>query len=253
MREKLTMPSHVLSAIGVFGMALTLFGNMQSFFVFADWVHYFVETWRALTHAFWQALLSWLPVKISQSISSALTYASILTALGVGARANGSSTDVFWNEASEWDGNWQSSWVGQHLPACFTAAACILCCAVVAGYISDTVSATQLDFLFLGFCVCIGLREFSNEPKKFLVITMAALGAFPIYVIAIRGMGKVDTSSVEFAIVLAIMIASKLAFGYAHPKDLLSRLAQVYVVVGLLLITNEIAKLGIKIDAPPKV
>lgn len=48
--ERRLVISHVLSALGAAGLAVTIFGQFDTVLRMADWVHYIASQWSRWTH-----------------------------------------------------------------------------------------------------------------------------------------------------------------------------------------------------------
>jgi hypothetical protein len=72
----------LLTWVGIVGGALTLFGNLDAALKLADWARVLVQDWREWTHAFWLWAFGWLGIHLPPELTpllSFLLFGSLLT------------------------------------------------------------------------------------------------------------------------------------------------------------------------------
>lgn len=81
--------SNMLAFFGIFGAAITLFTGLKSLLDLADWARWLVDNWTALSHGFWDLLLSLVNLNISREWSTMLTFVVFCTSMAWSARRSG--------------------------------------------------------------------------------------------------------------------------------------------------------------------
>jgi hypothetical protein len=85
----------VLTWFGIVGGALTLFGNLDAVLKLADWARVLVEHWKEWTHEFWVWAFGWLGIHLPPEwtpVLSFLLFGSLL-AIGQAVKFNTAITD----------------------------------------------------------------------------------------------------------------------------------------------------------------
>lgn len=82
--ERRLVISHVLSALGAAGLAVTIFGQLDTVLRMADWVHYVVSRWTRWTHQFWAEIFFWLPFRLDEALTASLTVLGLCSLMIVG-------------------------------------------------------------------------------------------------------------------------------------------------------------------------
>lgn len=230
----------IFGAIGVFGLAVTVFGNLQTFLSFADWVSYAFGMWNSWVHEFWSYILNAFGLHVTPVLASAFTLLSFAASLSLGS--NIGHTDVLLQEGFE---------MGGRLTPNIAVASSIALVASIAGilaYISNVVSSPWVAIFsaaVIGICVvAVGARMPSNRLLGSLANVVLVLLIF-YSMPAPEGVGD---KFVQF-LVLAV---SSLLLAFGNSTRQRQRIVYVLTILCALIATNEIAKLHIDISAPPK-
>jgi hypothetical protein len=78
-----------IATLAMLGAAFTVLAQLRHEVPFAPWLERLLGRWQDATRYFWQPPLDWVGVPLHQHLVAALTLASFLAMIGVGARVSG--------------------------------------------------------------------------------------------------------------------------------------------------------------------
>jgi hypothetical protein len=92
----LVFGSHIAQAVGIFGVAFTLFQGLESFIKFSRFMAYLVHHWRELTRAFW----GWISLDLPAWALDSMTLTLFVLLFTVRAMRSGASEEEFYSKPS---------------------------------------------------------------------------------------------------------------------------------------------------------
>jgi hypothetical protein len=78
-----------IATLAMLGAALTVLAQLRHEVPFSPWLERLLGLWQEATRYFWQPPLEWVGVPLHRHLVAALTLASFLAMIGVGARVSG--------------------------------------------------------------------------------------------------------------------------------------------------------------------
>jgi hypothetical protein len=78
-----------IATLAMLGAALTVLAQLAQQLPFAPWLARLLDLWQAATRGFWRPPLTWIGAPLHHDLVAALTVASFMAMIGIGARVSG--------------------------------------------------------------------------------------------------------------------------------------------------------------------
>jgi hypothetical protein len=95
---ELVFGSRIAQAVGIFGVAFTLFQGLESFIRFSRFMAYLVHHWRELTRAFWSWIASVFSLDLPAWILDSITLALFVLLFTIRAMRSAASEKEFYSK-----------------------------------------------------------------------------------------------------------------------------------------------------------
>ena len=256
MENDLNIKGALLSWCGVFGGALTLFSNLQTVKVFADWANYISIKWIEIIEIFWSKLFIYFDVNFHPSVRYQMTMALLMVMMASGA--------YFSNAYSKSSEKWEIS-----LKNIFRWNILLAVIIFLSGYFLHipfskiylyfypTLSwniFTILFYLIYGISIYIGTYHWPIKAR--LIATVSAIIISLIFQEAASTVQGNDNEADTISIVTGSAVTIFLAITtllIAPPMQFAKRLFLVIICFCILIGLNEVSKMDINLLAPKRV
>lgn len=241
----------LLSWMGMFGAAVTLFSNFGAVINMADWARTLVDNWTYYSFTMWCWMFSWLQIQIQSEWSHVLNFAGFATIVTLGQRQNMTSVR---SQAFSISKVLATSLLGLLL--------FFLVFIILSGFWNSeseigkpgilwVYGATVGISFFAGLYPAIRANGDNAESYLFAVIWIYVFGILAVVPILFLNFGpqaRPSQALVWAAIAAAstMIVLGNLALGSVPTRLLNRRLIQTLAGVMTLLFLNEISKLELK-------
>lgn len=257
-----------LSWLGIIGGAITLLSNWHGFIELADWCRVLVVNWKDLTAAFWRPVFQWFGVHLEPLEAAGLSLVVFVAMIAIGSRVRDGvgESDVF-------------ALSRQHIPALASGlfhweikliaaigAASICWLSVTANWgapivvLSFAVAAIAVLLIALPLYIVWCARAvlflyywpiFKNPRFALwkLVVTVEVLAITAIFIWPHLRMAPIRDPEKEI-LIWAMILGAGGSF-VASMEMMGRRLAAVLILFAVVLLLNEVSKLGLHLR-PPK-